>query len=103
MRKLKCGLVVMTLAGLTLALLPAAGKAEPPADWSELEQAVRKEMRESGTPGAAMAIVEGDRVVFSRGFGVANIETGEPVRPETLFRLASTTKMFRSEERRVGK
>src|SRR4051795_11179585 len=94
MRKYACGLAVMTLAGLALALVPGAGRADTPADWSELEQAIRKEMEESGTPGAAMAIVEGDRVVFSRGFGVANAETGEAVRPETLFRLASTTKMF---------
>lgn len=88
------GLAMMLLVGAGLALAPGAGRASAPADWSDLERAVREEMEKSNTPGAAMAIVQGDRVVFSRGFGVANVETKEPVQPGTLFRMASTTKMF---------
>jgi CubicO group peptidase (beta-lactamase class C family) len=38
--------------------------------------------------------VRGDRVIFAKTFGTANVETGEPVRPEMLFRLGSTTNMF---------
>lgn len=91
----RAGAVALTLLmGAALVLAPAAGRASDSAEWSELERAVREEMEKSGTPGAAMAIVQGDRVVFSRGFGVANLETGEPVQTGTLFRLASTTKMF---------
>jgi CubicO group peptidase (beta-lactamase class C family) len=33
-------------------------------------------------------------VVFAKGFGVANLETKTPVTPDTLFRIASTTKML---------
>jgi CubicO group peptidase (beta-lactamase class C family) len=32
--------------------------------------------------------------VFMKGFGVANVDTGEPIRPVTLFRIASLTKML---------
>ena len=39
-------------------------------------------------------MVVGDRVVFAKGFGVSDIETGTPVNPDTLFRIASTTKML---------
>jgi CubicO group peptidase (beta-lactamase class C family) len=86
--------VFCLLVGL-LAMVPARdGAAETTPDWSELEKTVREEMAATGTPGAAMAVIRDGRVVFSRGFGVANVETGEPVRPETLFRLASVTKMF---------
>ena len=46
------------------------------------------------TPGAAVAVVLGDQVVFSHGYGVASVETGAPVTPDMLFRLGSTTKMF---------
>ena len=45
-------------------------------------------------PGAAVAIVSGDSVIFAKGFGVASVETGDPVTPDMLFRLGSTTKMF---------
>lgn len=72
----------------------AQGKQAPPLDFGPLEKVVADELRNSGTPGGAVAVVLGDRVVYSRGFGIANIETNEPVRPEMLFRLGSTTKMF---------
>ena len=36
----------------------------------------------------------GDQTVFAKGFGVANLDTREPVTADTLFRLGSTTKMF---------
>ncbi len=41
-----------------------------------------------------MAVVLDDRVVFAKGFGVSDVETGAPVTPDTLFRIASTTKML---------
>jgi CubicO group peptidase (beta-lactamase class C family) len=45
-------------------------------------------------PGASIAIMRGDRVVYSKGIGIANVETSEAVRPEMDFRLGSTTKML---------
>lgn len=63
-------------------------------DFTELEKVVEAEMKETGTPGAAVAVVSNGRVVFSKGFGVASVETGGAITPDTLFRLGSTTKMF---------
>src|SRR5690349_8818423 len=63
-------------------------------DFSALEEAANSEMTRHRVPGMALAIVKDDRVVFMKGFGVANVETGEPVRPGTLFRIASLTKML---------
>ena len=64
------------------------------ADLGELEKVVLDELRETKTPGAAVAIVNGGRVVYAKGFGVRDVETNTPVTPDTLFRLGSTTKMF---------
>jgi CubicO group peptidase (beta-lactamase class C family) len=63
-------------------------------DFTPLESTIKEEMTRLKTPGAAVAIVKGDQVVYMKGFGVADIETGEPLRPEMLFRLGSTTKML---------
>ena len=63
-------------------------------DFGPVEQSAREELVKLRVPGASIAIVKGDRVVFAKGFGTANVETGEAVRPEMLFRLGSTTKMF---------
>jgi CubicO group peptidase (beta-lactamase class C family) len=43
-------------------------------------------------PGAAVALVQGDEVVFVRGFGVRDPATGAPVGPRTRFRIGSVTK-----------
>ena len=63
-------------------------------DFSLIERSATEELATLKIPGASVAIVSGDKLIFARGFGVANVETGEPVRPEMLFRLGSTTKMF---------
>jgi CubicO group peptidase (beta-lactamase class C family) len=63
-------------------------------DFSGLEKVVRTELKQTHTPGAAIAIVKGEQIVFAKGFGVANIETGAPVTPDMLFRIGSITKMW---------
>ncbi len=68
--------------------------AAPAQDWSSLEAVAREELRATQTPGGAVAVVQGEQVVFARGFGVASVETGAEVTPDMLFRLGSTTKMF---------
>ena len=65
----------------------------------ELEKEVLGELAETRTPGAAIGIVKGNRLIYARGIGVSNVETGAPVTPEMLFRLGSTTKMFTAHTR----
>lgn len=78
---------------LLLFLVPAELNAKPP-DFTELDKLVPEELKERNTPGAVIAIVSGDRVVYQKAFGLANVETGAAMQPEMLFRLGSTTKMF---------
>jgi CubicO group peptidase (beta-lactamase class C family) len=84
-----------------LALATGASPVVTPAhaqsrsfDAAAFERAVREEMRATHTPGVAAAVVSGDSVVYAKGFGVTSVEGGQPVTPETLFRIGSTTKMF---------
>ena len=63
-------------------------------DFSELDKLVPEELKERNTPGAVIAVISGDQVVYQKAFGVANVETNAPMQPEMLFRLGSTTKMF---------
>lgn len=44
--------------------------------------------------GMQVAIQYGDELVYSRGFGDADIESGRPVTNETVFRIASHSKTF---------
>jgi CubicO group peptidase (beta-lactamase class C family) len=51
-------------------------------------------MNEISTPGAAVAIVSADSIIWIGTFGFANIETGEPVTEKTHFCIGSCTKSF---------
>jgi CubicO group peptidase (beta-lactamase class C family) len=63
-------------------------------DFNGLERSASTELAKYNIPGASITIVQGETVVYSKAFGKANIETGEPAKPEMLFRLGSTTKTF---------
>ena len=43
-------------------------------------------------PGVSVAVVDGGRILWARGFGVRDASTGEPVTPSTLFQAASISK-----------
>ncbi len=45
-------------------------------------------------PGLSIAVVRDRQVVFSRGYGVSDVNTGKRATPETLYSTASVTKLF---------
>lgn len=51
-------------------------------------------MRRWNIPGAAVAVAHEGKIVFSRGYGLADKETGRQVLPDTTFRIMSVTKVF---------
>ena len=53
-------------------------------------------MAQTGLPGAAVAVVYNDEVVYERGFGVREVGKPEPVTPETVFQIASLSKPLSS-------
>jgi len=46
------------------------------------------------TPGAAMAVVKGDKIVYLKGFGYKDVENKVPATPETIFAIGSSSKAF---------
>jgi CubicO group peptidase (beta-lactamase class C family) len=48
----------------------------------------------SGTPGSSIAVIENGKIIYSRGYGSANLEYGVPNTPATVFHLASVSKQF---------
>ena len=81
---------------LVVGFVQPSATAQAPAEAALMraEPALATALAEAGAPGAAVAVVAGDRVVWTRGFGVANTETGAAVTPDTLFQIGSATKMF---------
>jgi CubicO group peptidase (beta-lactamase class C family) len=46
------------------------------------------------SPGCALAIIRDGRIAYQRGYGIANLEHDVPITPQTVFRIASTSKQF---------
>jgi CubicO group peptidase (beta-lactamase class C family) len=59
-----------------------------------LDSYILRGMKEWNIPGLAIAIVKDGKVVLMKGFGERNIETHEKVDENTLFMIASNTKLF---------
>ena len=47
-----------------------------------------------GEPGAAVLILEGDKVLFDKGYGLADLGTGAAIDGNTSFNIASVSKQF---------
>jgi CubicO group peptidase (beta-lactamase class C family) len=82
------------LAAALLLVAATARAQNGNIGFTALDKVAGEEMKARHTPGAAVAVVIGDRVVYAKGYGVASVETVTPVTTDTLFRMGSTTKMF---------
>ena len=63
---------------------------------AQFEQIIQDEMAYYNIPGTAVAIIEGDEVIYAQGFGYRNVEDQLPFTTETRFRVGSTTKSMTS-------
>jgi len=46
------------------------------------------------SPGCSLAIIWDGEIIYKRGYGMANLELGVPIRPEMIFDIGSTSKQF---------
>ncbi|HEY6830536.1 MAG TPA: serine hydrolase domain-containing protein [Gemmatimonadaceae bacterium] len=88
----------LAAASLTAALsLPIALGAQrgPVSDTtSRIADRVFDAYRGTDSPGCALGVTRNGRVVYERGYGMANLETGTPITPASIFHVASVSKQF---------
>jgi CubicO group peptidase (beta-lactamase class C family) len=65
-----------------------------PLTFDQLKDSIQVTMKRQHLMGVMVGITSKDSVIFSGGFGFANLENGIPVTGSTLFRMGSITKMF---------
>jgi CubicO group peptidase (beta-lactamase class C family) len=86
-------LLVVSLLAMTANLPSQAHSLQGNADYSAIDTYVEEQMDAFKVPGLALVIVQGDQVVYMRGYGQAGPD-GRPVMPQTPFMIGSTTKSF---------
>jgi CubicO group peptidase (beta-lactamase class C family) len=63
---------------------------------ADLERELEALRQRLGIPGMSAAIADRDRIVWARGFGLADVERGVAAGPDTIYPLASVTKPYAS-------
>jgi CubicO group peptidase (beta-lactamase class C family) len=46
------------------------------------------------SPGCALAVIKDGRIVYKRGYGMADLDHDVPIKPDTVFHVASVSKQF---------
>jgi CubicO group peptidase (beta-lactamase class C family) len=82
----------LALSLLALAL-PASLAGQQP-DLSAFADTVFSQWNSTHTPGCAVGVEREGKVLLTRGYGMADLETGSPITPETIFESGSVAKQF---------
>ncbi|MFD7839405.1 serine hydrolase [Streptomyces sp. NPDC059761] len=75
---------------------PQITDAEVDAALARLTGFVTDALRTTGVPGAAVAVVHDDEVVYLKGFGVRRTDRSGGIGPDTVFQIASLSKPISS-------
>jgi CubicO group peptidase (beta-lactamase class C family) len=88
--------VALAITGCGESARPPVAPAPPPGpavDTTSLDAWFQARFP-ADQPGIAVLIAKRDRVVFARGYGLADLATREPITTTTLFNLGSLSKTF---------
>jgi CubicO group peptidase (beta-lactamase class C family) len=88
--------VVITTASLIFSLAFVVPRA---LDGQQLRSPAESDIDQlfqqfDGGPGCALGVIHNGELIFSRGFGYANLDYDIPIRPNTIFDIGSTSKQF---------
>lgn len=89
--------LLVSLLAVVLGV-PASARAQtsasPANGLADHIDAIFKGVAGQDQPGAAVVVLRDGHIVFSRAYGMANVELGVPNTTRTKFRIASVTKTF---------
>ena len=78
---------------LLIATITAMAQTGTPVpELAAFDRATLATIQNYKIPGVSVAITKDGDLVYARGFGLADLVSGEPVQPDSLFRIASVSK-----------
>jgi CubicO group peptidase (beta-lactamase class C family) len=82
---------------LVLGLAGSRGSAQSTADAAvsaKVDSVVEAQQKAQKIPGVSLAVCRDGKIIKASGYGLANVELGVPVTPETIFQTGSVGKQF---------
>ncbi len=74
------------------AAVPISG--EGARELSQVDAVMREYLAEHDLPGATVAITKGSRLVWTKGYGYADMSTAAPMQPDSRSKIGSTSKVL---------
>ncbi|HNP95397.1 MAG TPA: serine hydrolase domain-containing protein [Cyclobacteriaceae bacterium] len=79
---------------LLVVQIAAAQSAKSQHDLSKQVDALFAPWAKEDSPGAVVAVVKEGKIIYKKGYGMANLEYGIPNTPSSVFHIASVSKQF---------
>ncbi|MBL8271575.1 serine hydrolase domain-containing protein [Steroidobacter sp.] len=91
----RLGHLALAIHMLAILAVPAAASAPVAAERLEAKvDALFAKWDTTVSPGCAVAIAKDGKIIYQRGYGMADLEHGVPNSPTTIFHIASVSKQF---------
>jgi len=82
------------LLAVAAPVTPLHGQPSSAPRRDTVDRFILGEMALKHIPGVSLAVVRGGKVIKAEGYGMADLEHGIPVTPETVFKIGSVSKQF---------
>src|SRR6267142_202625 len=89
--KVTCGVLAGVLA---LGGLRAANGSSADDKKTAAVDEVFADLTKAGSPGCALGVYQDGKIIYSKGYGLANLEENVAIKPQSVFDIGSTSKQF---------
>jgi len=83
---------IITISLLTLAQAQS-GSPGSESDTAQVDK-IFAQFDKPDSPGCALAVIKDSQIVYKRGYGMADLDHDIPIKPDTVFHVASVSKQF---------
>jgi CubicO group peptidase (beta-lactamase class C family) len=85
--------LILTLASMLLLCGYGAAQSLTPTEISKINE-IFSDYAKTDSPGCALGVYRNGAIAYARGYGMASLELGVPITPQTVFDIGSTSKQF---------
>ncbi len=85
--------VITILLVFALAMILAGSSVDPDPIQKKVDR-IFEGIDSETSPGCALSVMQKGEIIYENGYGMANLEYGVPITPETIFHVASVSKQF---------
>src|SRR5262245_53902168 len=90
---LRCSRSISILEAVIAATLCSSGTCAQEKKSAAVDE-VFSDLAKPGSPGCALAVARGGKIIYEHGYGLANIEQNVSITPQSVFDIGSTSKQF---------